>query len=78
MIKEKISLWRGIVGVIIMFLGFILMVGSGEPMPGDPNILEPSVKSVLTGLFIIVIGILLFGVKRFILLIKKNNQKIKS
>lgn len=51
----KNSKVRAIIGVIVIFIGFVFLTG-GKPMPEDPNILEPTYYSLA-----IAVGLMLIG-----------------
>ena len=73
--EDKNASLRIISGIFIMLFGILMILFSGEPMPEDPTILDPMIKSVLTGLLIVLIGALIFGIKRLKSLIKNDNKK---
>lgn len=68
---QKNQSLRASIGVIVIIIGFILMIGSGEPDPNIPNTLWPTFKSVGFGLAIMIIGGFIFGFKKLIHEIKK-------
>jgi len=58
--KEK---FLPIVGVVIIFVGFLIFT-AGKPSPDNPNIIDPTWKTMLIGFMLCLVGWLI-GRKHF-------------